>query len=124
MVEKMFSILADLRNKSVTILLIEQNAKQALKDSGFRVGARAGSWRLEGPAALLADRCIAQLFLGVRPRSGGRRHAHMACRWPCRPRSSTSARALPTPGGPVVSTGNRSAAGRTQALVAVRPIWR
>ncbi len=42
MVQEVFAILKSLRDKGVTILLIEQNAKQALADFGLRAGAGAG----------------------------------------------------------------------------------
>jgi hypothetical protein len=49
----------------VTILLIEQNAKQALQISDYGLVLEQGQTRIEGTAAnILADPRIAQLFLG------------------------------------------------------------
>jgi branched-chain amino acid transport system ATP-binding protein len=65
MVQEVFGILRGLRDKGVTILLIEQNARQALQMSDFGIVLELGETRIEGPSAdILADRRIAQLFLG------------------------------------------------------------
>jgi branched-chain amino acid transport system ATP-binding protein len=65
MVEEVFSILKDLRNKGVTILLIEQNAKQALQLSDYGLVLEQGQTRIEDKASsILADPRIAELFLG------------------------------------------------------------
>jgi len=65
LVGEVFSILRDLRSKGVTILLIEQNAKQALKISDYGLVLQQGRTRIEDTAAnILADPRIAQLFLG------------------------------------------------------------
>jgi branched-chain amino acid transport system ATP-binding protein len=65
MVEEVFSILKGLRDKGVTILMIEQNAKQALQMSDYGLVLEQGQTRIEGTAAnILADPRIAQLFLG------------------------------------------------------------
>jgi len=65
MVQEVFAILKDLRDKGVTILLIEQNARQALKISDYGLVLEQGQTRIEGTAAsILADTRIAQLFLG------------------------------------------------------------
>lgn len=46
-------------------MLIEQNAKQALKISDYGLVLEQGRTRIEGTAAsLLADPRVAQLFLG------------------------------------------------------------
>ena len=42
LVQEVFAILKDLRDKGVTILLIEQNARQALQISDYGLGAGAG----------------------------------------------------------------------------------
>jgi branched-chain amino acid transport system ATP-binding protein len=65
MVQEVFAILKDLRDKGVTILLIEQNAKQALQISDYGLVLEQGRTRIEDTAAnILADPRIAQLFLG------------------------------------------------------------
>lgn len=65
MVQEVFAILKDLRSQGVTILLIEQNAKQALQISDYGLVLEQGQTRIEDTAAnILADARIAQLFLG------------------------------------------------------------
>ncbi len=65
MVQEVFTILKDLRDKGVTILLIEQNAKQALQISDYGLVLEQGQTRIEDTAQnILADPRIAQLFLG------------------------------------------------------------
>ncbi len=65
MVQEVFGILKDLRDKGVTILLIEQNAKMALQMSDYGLVLEQGQARIEDTAAsILADPRIAQLFLG------------------------------------------------------------
>jgi branched-chain amino acid transport system ATP-binding protein len=65
MVQEVFGILKNLRDNGVTILLIEQNAKQALQISDFGLVLEQGRTRIEDTAAnILADPRIAQLFLG------------------------------------------------------------
>ncbi len=65
MVEEVFAILKGLRDSGVTILLIEQNARQALAISDHGLVLEQGQTRIEdSAAAILADPRIAQLFLG------------------------------------------------------------
>jgi branched-chain amino acid transport system ATP-binding protein len=65
MVQDVFAILKDLRDKGVTILLIEQNAKQALQISDYGLVLEQGQTRIEDTATnILNDPRIAQLFLG------------------------------------------------------------
>jgi branched-chain amino acid transport system ATP-binding protein len=65
MVQEVFSILRDLRDKGVTILLIEQNAKQALQIADYGLVLEQGQSRIaETAPKILADPRIAQLFLG------------------------------------------------------------
>ena len=67
MVREVFTILRDLRDKGVTILLIEQNAKQALEISDYGLVLEQGQTRIEDKAEkILADPRIGQLFLGGR----------------------------------------------------------
>jgi branched-chain amino acid transport system ATP-binding protein len=65
MVQEVFAILKSLRDHGVTILLIEQNAKQALQISDYGLVLEQGQTRIEDTAPnILADPRIAQLFLG------------------------------------------------------------
>jgi branched-chain amino acid transport system ATP-binding protein len=65
MVQEVFTILKGLRDNGVTILLIEQNAKQALQISDYGLVLEQGQTRIEDTASrILADPRIAQLFLG------------------------------------------------------------
>jgi branched-chain amino acid transport system ATP-binding protein len=65
MVQGVFTILKDLRDNGVTVLLIEQNAKQALQISDYGLVLEQGQTRIEAAAPqILADPRIAQLFLG------------------------------------------------------------
>jgi branched-chain amino acid transport system ATP-binding protein len=65
MVQEVFAILKSLRDNGVTILLIEQNAKQALQISDCGLVLEQGQTRIEDTAPnILADPRIAQLFLG------------------------------------------------------------
>jgi branched-chain amino acid transport system ATP-binding protein len=65
MVQEVFRILQGLRDSGVTILLIEQNARQALAVSDYGLVLEQGQTRIEDRAdRILADPRIAQLFLG------------------------------------------------------------
>jgi branched-chain amino acid transport system ATP-binding protein len=65
MVREVFDILLGLRSQGVTILLIEQNAKQALEMCDYGLVLELGQTRIEDTAPnILADPRIAQLFLG------------------------------------------------------------
>jgi branched-chain amino acid transport system ATP-binding protein len=65
MVQEIFALLRSLRDAGVTILMIEQNAKQALQISDYGLVLEQGRTRIEATAGeILADPRIAQLFLG------------------------------------------------------------
>ncbi len=65
MVQEVFSIMRDLRDKGVTILLIEQNARQALQMSEYGLVLELGRTKIEDDAqTILHDPRIGQLFLG------------------------------------------------------------
>ncbi|HMA75234.1 MAG TPA: ATP-binding cassette domain-containing protein, partial [Xanthobacteraceae bacterium] len=65
MVQEVFAILKSLRDGGVTILLIEQNARQALQISDYGLVLEQGQTRIEDTASnIVADPRIAQLFLG------------------------------------------------------------
>ncbi len=51
LVREIFDILKGLRDKGVTILLIEQNAKQALQVSDYGLVLEQGQTRIEGRGA-------------------------------------------------------------------------
>lgn len=65
MVQETFGILKDLRDKGVTILMVEQNARSALQMSDYGIVLETGETRIEDTAAnILANPRIGQLFLG------------------------------------------------------------
>jgi branched-chain amino acid transport system ATP-binding protein len=65
LVRETFGLLAGLREKGVSILMVEQNAKTALEHSDYGIVLEQGQTRIEGEArTILADRRIARLFLG------------------------------------------------------------
>ncbi|MEP1209768.1 MAG: ABC transporter ATP-binding protein [Rhizobiaceae bacterium] len=63
--EKIFDLLLDIRNNGVTIIMVEQNAKQALRiaDQGH-VLVNGRCFVSNSGAALLADEEVRRLFLG------------------------------------------------------------
>ena len=65
LVQETFSILRGLRDKGMSILMVEQNAKRALEISDFGIVLELGRVRMAGEArALLDDPKVGQLFLG------------------------------------------------------------
>lgn len=63
--EQVFSIIKDIRRAGKPVLLVEQNARQALNISDRAYVLENGRNALEGPgAALLADPEVARLYLG------------------------------------------------------------
>jgi len=65
-VRDVFRIIADLRRKGVSILLIEQNARAALKVADYAYVLELGRIALEGPAADLAnDPRVIAAYLGM-----------------------------------------------------------
>ena len=65
-VAEIFSIIADLRKSGVSILLVEQNARAALKAADRAYVMELGAFTLDGDAAkLAADPRIASVYLGV-----------------------------------------------------------
>jgi len=65
LVREVFAILQDMRDQGVTIVLIEQNAKQALQMSDDALVLEQGQTRIEDRASkILDDPRIVQLFLG------------------------------------------------------------
>ena len=65
MVQQTFDILKSLRDRGVTILMIEQNARSALEISDFGIVLELGQTRMVDKAErILGDPRIGQLFLG------------------------------------------------------------
>jgi branched-chain amino acid transport system ATP-binding protein len=65
MVERTFDILKELRDRGVSILMIEQNARSALEISDFGIVLELGQTRLVDKAErVLSDPRISELFLG------------------------------------------------------------
>jgi branched-chain amino acid transport system ATP-binding protein len=65
MVQETFAILAELRTRGVSILMIEQNARAALQMSDYGIVLELGQTRMVGRAAtILDDPRVGQLFLG------------------------------------------------------------
>jgi branched-chain amino acid transport system ATP-binding protein len=65
MVQETFSILTELRDRGVSVLMVEQNARSALEMSDYGIVLELGQTRMvDTAAAILADRRVGQLFLG------------------------------------------------------------
>ncbi|MFI5010927.1 MAG: ABC transporter ATP-binding protein [Hyphomicrobiales bacterium] len=65
MVRQVFDILTDLRDKGVSVLMVEQNAKSALEMSDYGLVLELGQTRIQDKAkTILDDPRIGQLFLG------------------------------------------------------------
>ena len=65
MVNELFATLTGMRERGITVLMIEQNAKRALEISDQGIVLELGRTRVAGSAqAILADPRIGQLFLG------------------------------------------------------------
>jgi branched-chain amino acid transport system ATP-binding protein len=65
LVQETFATLIDLRNKGVTILMVEQNARSALAISDEGLVLEQGKARMQGAAKdILNDPRVAELFLG------------------------------------------------------------
>src|SRR4029079_9492966 len=64
-IAQVFGLLADLRRQGITILLVEQKARQALRISDRAYLLETGRVVASGPAAALAqDRVVSDTFLG------------------------------------------------------------
>jgi branched-chain amino acid transport system ATP-binding protein len=65
MVNELFGILTEMRDRGITVLLIEQNAKRALESSDYGIVLELGRTRIADTAkSILTDPRIGQLFLG------------------------------------------------------------
>ena len=64
-VSELFAVLTEMRDRGITVLLIEQNAKRALESSDYGIVLELGRTRIAGGAQnILNDPRIGQLFLG------------------------------------------------------------
>ena len=69
-IREIFSIIADLRNTGVSLLVVEQNARAALRLSSYAYVLETGALVMEGPAEKLAkDQRIIDSYLGLSERS-------------------------------------------------------
>ncbi len=64
MVNELFATLSEMRDRGITVLMIEQNAKRALEVSDHGIVLELGRTRIADTASILADPRIGQLFLG------------------------------------------------------------
>jgi branched-chain amino acid transport system ATP-binding protein len=65
MVNELFAVLTEMRDRGITVLLIEQNAKRALESSDYGIVLELGRTRIADAAkSILNDPRIGQLFLG------------------------------------------------------------
>jgi len=65
-IAEIFAVLGELRAQGVTILLVEQDARRALKHADRGYVMRTGRVVLEGAAAdLLADESVRTIYLGA-----------------------------------------------------------
>jgi branched-chain amino acid transport system ATP-binding protein len=72
LVQQVFALLRALRDRGVTVLMIEQNAKSALETSDHGMVLQQGRLALAGPAAEVLDHPdIGHLFLGGAMRAAG-----------------------------------------------------
>ncbi|PPC76673.1 metal-dependent hydrolase [Pokkaliibacter plantistimulans] len=63
---EIFRIITDLRRQGVSILLVEQNARAALKVADYAYVLEGGAVAMEGPAAQLADdQRVIEAYLGL-----------------------------------------------------------
>jgi branched-chain amino acid transport system ATP-binding protein len=66
MISQIFSIIAEINAAGTTVLLVEQNAAQALSRSDRAYILETGAVTREGPAEeLLADDAVRAAYLGV-----------------------------------------------------------
>jgi len=65
MVNELFAVLTEMRDRGITVLLIEQNAKRALESSDYGIVLELGRTRIADTAQnILNDPRIGRLFLG------------------------------------------------------------
>lgn len=72
-VDEVFRVIEEIRAAGTTVLLVEQNARRALRAADHAHVLRSGEIVESGPAQrLLADPGVVQAYLGVDPSGGGR----------------------------------------------------
>lgn len=65
-VDEVFRVIEDIRASGTTVVLVEQNARRALRAADFGYVMETGSVAHSGPAAeLLADQRVIQAYLGI-----------------------------------------------------------
>lgn len=65
-IDRMFEVLTDIRNKGITVLLVEQNVRRSLDISDYCYVLENGRLGMEGPSASLKNRKeIKELYLGM-----------------------------------------------------------
>ena len=75
-VKEIFSIVVELRAAGVSILLVEQNARAALRISDYAYVLETGELAMQGDSAMLAeDARVAATYLGIRDAAGFTDHA-------------------------------------------------
>ena len=73
---EIFRVIMSLRERGVSLLVVEQNARLALQTADHAHVVEGGVVALEGPAAELAvDPRVAATYLGTGPRVEGELHA-------------------------------------------------
>jgi branched-chain amino acid transport system ATP-binding protein len=66
-VREIFHVIADLRSRNVSVLLVEQNARAALQVADFGYVLESGEVALSGPAGeLMADEQVIASYLGLK----------------------------------------------------------
>ena len=74
-VREIFRIIAELRRRGVSILLVEQNARAALQVADYAYVLETGQIAMQGPAPLLADDArVIEAYLGL----GGKHQAMLS----------------------------------------------
>ncbi|MBJ8342726.1 ABC transporter ATP-binding protein [Antrihabitans sp. YC3-6] len=65
-VDEIFRVIAEIRSSGTTVVLVEQNARRALRVADYGYVMETGSITQEGPAAdLIADQRIVSAYLGL-----------------------------------------------------------
>ena len=74
-VREVFNTISELRAAGTSILMVEQNARAALRIADYAYVMESGRIVLEGEAASIADnRAVIEKYLGIREGSRGLHH--------------------------------------------------